>query len=154
MFFVSDLYGCKSGSTNTMRFKFYSSKKGRLKAKKKKLLHVSTTNKLRASRATYQSFVWINCLIAKPEIPSPLDHGWEMKEDKAVSIKLILSSQHPKKFWNSLYFIQKMCSWIKFLHWKCITLFIGACAKVHCKNHCEVEIAHGPDDEYCSDEDD
>ena len=83
--FVCDLYGHKGDNTNTLRYRLYSSKQGRLEAKN--IPPCLGSLKLHAARATYQSFVWRNCLIAKPEIPSPLDHGWEMNENEPISIK-------------------------------------------------------------------
>ena len=83
--FVCDLYGHKGDNTNTLRYRLYSSKQGRLEAKN--IPPCLDSLKLHAARATYQSFVWRNCLIAKPEIPSPLDHGSEMNENEQISIK-------------------------------------------------------------------
>ena len=70
---VCDLYGYKGESSSTLRYRLYSSKQGRLEAKN--IPPCFDNLRLHSSRAIYQSFVWRNCLIAKPEIPSPLDNG-------------------------------------------------------------------------------
>ena len=42
--------------------------------------------------------------MAKPEIPSPLDHGWEIKENKTISIKSNTVKPAPKEILESMYF--------------------------------------------------
>ena len=56
--FVCDLYDHKGDNTNTLRYRLYSSKQGRLEAKN--IPPCLDSLKLHAARATYQSFVWRN----------------------------------------------------------------------------------------------
>ena len=82
--FVCDIYGHKSTCTNDLRFKLYCSKQGKLEAKSIPLC--LDCLKLHSRRASFQAFVWRQCLVPKPIIPSPLDHGWKMVEDE-IAIK-------------------------------------------------------------------
>ena len=59
--------------------------------------------RLHTSRATWQSFVWINYMTTKPEIPSPLVNGWEMKEDESISIKWNTVKPAPKQILKFMY---------------------------------------------------
>lgn len=49
------------------------------------------------------SIIYLEKLIAKPKTPSPLDHGWEMKEDKAISIKLNTVKPAPEEILEPVY---------------------------------------------------
>ena len=48
------------------------------------------------------------CLIAKPEIPSPLDHGWEMNENETISIKWNAVKPAPEEILELMF-----CNWSK-----------------------------------------
>ena len=151
--FVCDLCGQKRKSTNTLRYRLYSSKQGRLEAK----IIPSCLDSLRlhVSRATYQLFVWRSCLIAKPEIPSPLDYRWETKDDESISVKWNTVKPASEKILELVYCTcSKRCD---FESCSCIQnrlLCTDACTKVDCQNYCDVDIREGQDDEYSSDEDD
>ena len=82
--FVCDIYGHKGTCTNDLRFKLYCSKQGKLEAKS--IPPCLDSLKLHSRRATFQAFVWRQCLLPKSIIRSPLDHGWEMVEDE-IAIK-------------------------------------------------------------------
>ena len=62
--FVCDLYGHKGDNTNTLSYRLYSSKQGRLEAKN--IPPCLDSLKLHA------------------HFPSPLDHGWEMNENEPI----------------------------------------------------------------------
>lgn len=40
----------------------------------------------RKQNGAYQAFVWHQCLVAAPIVPSPFNHGWEMVDDE-ITIK-------------------------------------------------------------------
>lgn len=82
--FVCDLYGHVNESTDKVRYLMYSSRQGKMEAKS--IPPCSDSLQLHASRACYQSFIWRQCLIGKPIVPSPVGHGWEINEDEALSI--------------------------------------------------------------------
>ena len=111
--------------------------------------------KLHAARATFQSFVWRNCLMAKPEIPSPLDHRWEMNENEPISIKWNTVKPAPEEILELMFCnCSKRC-----LCESCFCIQNGllctdACTKVDCENYWDVDITDGQDGEYTSDKDD
>ena len=80
--FFCDIYGHKGTSTNDIRFKLYCSKQGQLEAKS--IPPCLDSLKLHSRRATFQAFVWRQCLVPKSIIPSTLDDGWKMVEDEIV----------------------------------------------------------------------
>lgn len=83
--FICDIYGHKGESTNLLRYKLYSSRHGKLEAKS--IPPCFDSLQLHSSRATYQTHIWRNCLIPKPEIPTPIGNGWKVDEDNSICIK-------------------------------------------------------------------
>ena len=83
--FVCDVYGHKGENINLLRYKLYSSRQGKLEARS--IPPCLDSLQLHSRRAAYQSHVWRNCLIAKPEIPTPIGNGWELDENNSISIK-------------------------------------------------------------------
>jgi len=41
---------------------------------------------IHSRRTAYQSYIWRQCLVPKPIVPSPDHHGWEVTEE-GISIK-------------------------------------------------------------------
>ena len=83
--FVCDVYGHKGKDVNLLRYKLYSSRQGKLETHS--IPPCLDSLHLHSRRAAYQTFVWRNCLIAKPDIPSPTGNVWELGENESISIK-------------------------------------------------------------------
>ena len=143
--FVCDLYGRKDGDTNTVRYKIYSSRQGKLEAKSIPPCHDSL--KFHAYRATYQAFIWRNCLVAKPDVPSPVGFGWELDEEQNLSIKWNSLKPAPDEILELMY-----CSCSRRCGEFCPCVQNGlpctdACVKQDCENFVDLESNDGSDDE-------
>ena len=73
------VYGHKCKYVNLVWYKLYSSRQGKLEAHS--ILPCLGNLHLHSRRATYQTFVWRNYLIAKPDISSTIGNGWELGEN-------------------------------------------------------------------------
>ena len=93
--FVCDVYGHKGKDVNLLRYKLYSSRQGKLEAHS--IPPCLDSFHLHSRRAACQTFVWRNCLIAKPDIPSPIGNGWELGENESISIKWNTLNPAPDK---------------------------------------------------------
>ena len=147
--FVCDIYGHKGCSTNSLRYKIYCSKQGKLEAKS--IPPCLDSLKLHASRANYQAFVWRQSLIAKPEIPAPLEYGWEM-EDGAIAIKWNTVKPAPEEVLELMFCT---CS-RRCVQESCLCIQNGlfctdACLKKDCENYLDEDDVS---DELGSDEED
>ena len=88
--FVCQLYGSKSEDVNKCQYELFSVKS----AQGKSLPPMQDALRKHVQRANYQAGVWSRALQAKPDIPSPCDHGWELVDGK-LSIQWMMQKPAP-----------------------------------------------------------
>ena len=99
--FVCEIYGYKEKNTNIVRYKLYAAKQGHLDPKS--IPPCSDSLRMHAARATYQVYVWRNCLKRHPEIPSPVGFGWDQNEIGDFMIKWNTVNPAPDEVLDMMY---------------------------------------------------
>ena len=153
--FICVLYGHKEDNTNIVRYKLYAAKQGRLDPKS--IPPCSDSLRMHAARATYQVYIWRNCLESHPDIPSPVGFGWDQNDSGDFIIKWNTVNPAPDEVLDMMF-----CSCPR----KCIAgscpcidnslCCTDACTKQNCENFPDLDDALNDetDFEYSSDDDD
>ena len=77
--FVCHLYGHQDQYTNMVRYKMYAAKHGHLDPKS--IPPCADSLRQHSLCALYQVHIWRKSLESHPQIPSPIDFGWDQNED-------------------------------------------------------------------------
>ena len=82
--FTCLLYGSKNGTkdVNVFRHELFCAKKGNIESFQ--LPPCKDTLHKHAQRACYQAAIWKSCLDGMVELPSPVNHGWEIEDGELV----------------------------------------------------------------------
>ena len=78
--FVCALYGGGGISVNELRYHIYCSKRGKISCDDLPPCHSAL--KEHCKRANYQSRIWRLALNATPDVPSPVENGWDHSSDE------------------------------------------------------------------------
>ena len=112
---------------------------------------------MHAARATYQVYIWRNCLESHPDIPSPVGFGWDQNDSGDFIIKWNTVNPAPDEVLDMMF-----CSCLR----KCIAgscpcvdnamHCTDACTKQNCENFRDLDddVDDETDYEYSSDDDD
>ena len=152
--FVCHLYGYQYSDINTLRYKVYCVKNGKVDGDQLPPCRDSLEQHL--FRANYQTRIWKLSLTARPVIPSPDDHGWYFIENE-VAIKWNLCKPAPDEILELLSCkCRKKC-----VTEKCVCVDNGlkctdACSLDDCENMEQVEndMVYTDDDEQSGESDD
>ncbi|KAK3750403.1 hypothetical protein QZH41_005565 [Actinostola sp. cb2023] len=86
--FICQLYNSKPGtdSVNTLRYMLFCAKKGDIDSHQ--LPPCSDCLQKHCQRANYQTRLWRQCLVACPDVPSPVGLGWCQESDQDGTSRL------------------------------------------------------------------
>ena len=112
--FICVLYGHKEDNTNNVCYKLYAAKQGRLDPKS--IPPCSDSLRMHAARATYQVYIWRNCLESHPDIPSPVGFGWDQNDSGDFIIKWNTVNPAPDEVLDVLLLSQEMYRWFLPVH--------------------------------------